>query len=255
MSIAQPLYKNGKDYKARFDTKLIAFCYHKNALLNYLRSQHQLGPKSQPFNSATSWSDLTDFASFYFSRQERHRLPTKRGGALREIAKALGQAHRLASSPARDEVDSDLVKAACAQAKISPDLMSQINSNQKRPLRSVAFSLAAAGWINERIRDLSLLEAIARRAVNDERVRRGRPKGSSVLPSWDAIVALARIYRRSTDGKPAAGTGSFSKFAHMVFIALGEHNVKHNSLVEAIKRARLQARAYATRHGGLSPFS
>lgn len=185
------------------------------------------------------WSNLCGLAT------EIKKLTwSNRSLPLDKIATALKRAGCSEDRSSKDII-ANLSSASFAGTKITPEFVLAMG---EPVLGSIASELA------NRFNSLVALERMARRAASDMRVKPGKPKGPSVLPPWDAIVGLARIYRRSTGSKPGAGRGPLSRFAYRLFVALDHRSVKEKSLVEAIKRARIRARIYAGRNGTSSPF-
>jgi hypothetical protein len=88
---------------------------------------------------------------------------------------------------------------------------------------------------------LADLETAALRAADEVPKRRGRPKGTVLLP-WEFIATLAEIYQSSTELKPGAGDGPFARFVYAFITALGRANIEYDSIVDAIKDTRDRAR-------------
>ena len=87
---------------------------------------------------------------------------------------------------------------------------------------------------------LAALEAVALRAADEVVTKRGRPKGTAILPS-DFIATLAFIYRESTQSKPGAGEGPFARLCVAFLAALGRRDITDESVFEGIKDTRVWA--------------
>src|SRR5260370_14356179 len=99
------------DLEVPDDARLAEFGKHKNPLLDMLRKAHARGQKSEPFNEDKAWRSLTGLAVFYFRRGgvKQKTMPTSgRIEDLRDIARALGRARRLASRAMRSDVPDAL---------------------------------------------------------------------------------------------------------------------------------------------------
>jgi hypothetical protein len=146
---------------------------------------------------------------------------------LRQLAKVAGQARQLVDNATRDDVGDDIFKAWCAEANIS--------------LASIIRDMKLVGRIADEIQKiipaLATIETAARRAAVDLHSRRGRPKGTEILPR-ECIWALAKVYRRSTGVKPGAGNGPFARFVHAFLTAVGRHVLEYHTVIALIKNAR-----------------
>jgi hypothetical protein len=231
------------------DARLAAFDRHKAALLAHLRNVHKRGLKSEPFDADKSWRDLTRLVQFYFwwTKMKQETMPAAdRVERLRELEKALGRARGMADKAMQDDVGLDLFGAWFAGTNI--------------PLASVVLDdggssvlTRIADEIKNVVASLATLETAAHRAAHDVRTERGRPKGTSVLPS-DYIIALADLYRRSTGLKPGAGDGPFARFVGAFLTAIGRRDdILDASINDAIKDARTHSRQNP-KGRGLSPF-
>ena len=104
------------------------------------------------------------------------------------------------------------------------------------------------------VTSLAALETAATRAADNVSTRRGRPKGTAILPRH-FIEALAAVYRDTTGSKPGAGDGPFAKFVMEFLTALGHRNIQYESAIDAIKDARRWAlKRPAASKWGPSPF-
>jgi hypothetical protein len=217
--------------KAAIDAGLTSFERHKGKLLAVLRNAHERGPRSKPFDPDKTWSLLNGVAQFYFWRGsvKQDAMPAAdRARRLRELAKVLGRARHLVDKAMQDDVKGALF-SAWYDTNVRYDVVPE------GPLALVRiedeFDKVVAG--------LSALETAARRAVDDVRMKAGRPKGTAVLQK-DDIEGLAAVYRESTGSTPGAGDGSFAKFVMEVLTALGRH-LAYESVIDAIKDAGLRA--------------
>jgi hypothetical protein len=209
--------------------KLSSFAQHKRALLANLSNIYQRRPNTKPFAANKAWHELTRIAEFYFKEAEfrRKAVPVaRRVQRLRQIANALGRAGNLIDKT----VGGDLFKGWCAEANI----------------RATSYILTDEGWsalarvadtLEDTVANLSSLERAARRAVDDMRPGRGRPKGTVVLPT-DCVRALAAVYQASTGRKPGKGKGPFAQFVYAFLTAVGQRVLAYQSVVDVIKTVR-----------------
>lgn len=218
--------------KAAIDANSSAFEQHKEKLLAVLRDVHKRGgPRSEPFDPDKTWRQLTSIAQLYFwrGRLRQDTMPAAdRTKRLRELAKALGRARRLADKAMQDEV-----KAALFSAWHHPNVRYDVVPDGPLALVRVEdeFDKVVAG--------LSALEAVARRAADDVGTKAGRPKGTGALQK-DDIEGIAAVYRDSTGSMPGSGDGPFAKFVIEVLTAMGRH-LAYESVIDAIKDAGLRA--------------
>ncbi len=239
------------------ETGLAEFGRHKDALLAILRDGHERGLKSvpvdadgtkpMPFDADRAWRlHLEGLASQYFHwewvKQEVTK-PADRQAQLRDIAKVLQRARGVISGAIQSDVADDLISgwwegtSEYAEAKGHfVDLL-----YIQREFEKVVTSLAT-------------LETAAIRAADNVPTRRGRPKGTAIMPR-NFIEALAAVYRDATGSKPGAGDGAFAKFVMEFLTALGRRNIEYESVIDAIKDARTWSltRAAADKWGP-SPF-
>jgi hypothetical protein len=213
--------------KAAIETSLTAFEKHKEALLAMLRNVYERGPKSEPFDADKTWHDLTLSARIYFWRGtvKQETMPTADCiNRLRQIARALGRARRLADK-------QDDVRGALFSAWYDDNV--RYDTVPTEPLVLVRFE----NEFDKVIAGLFAMETLAHRAVDDLRKKGGRPKGTAVLQK-DDIEGLAGVYRDSTNSIPGAGDGLFAKFVMKFQRALGcPSNLKYESVIDAIKDA------------------
>lgn len=239
------------------ETGLAEFGRHKDALLAILRDGYERGlksapvdtdgAKSMPFDADRAWRlHLEGLAHQYFHREwvkQEVTKPAVRQAQLREIARVLERARDMISEVTQSDVGNDLISGwwegtseyAEAEGRFVDLLYIQ------REFEKVVISLSA-------------LETAATRAADGVSTRRGRPKGTAIMPQ-DYIEALAAVYRNTTGSRPGAGDGPFAKFVMEFLTALGRHNIQYESVIDAIKDARRWAlkRPAATKWGP-SPF-
>ena len=232
----------------KFSAELTKFKAHKSRLLELLYNGHASGPKHFPFDRDKSWLYLDRFASFYLRNDDSdkqwalERVPNVK--RLSDLVEHLGHACDLLRHGTYGDVGSDVFTA----------WSSQIIFSQKASLEFMRSKKLSLDEFNRSLVALAKLNVAACAAADSVRRNPGRPKGPSVLPSSDVIIGLASVYRRCTGSKPGAGTGAFAEFSKGCLVALGKTGVKKGSLVNAIKRARKDARVYADRNGMSSPF-
>jgi hypothetical protein len=205
MSVEKPRPKNtfwhieverAEAVYARKEAALAPFNRHKAALLAHLRKAYERGPKSEPFDEEKSWHDLTRLAEWYFWLEEMIQETMPAAGRikkLRELATILGRARGMLHKAMQDDVGTDLFKA--------------LFEGPGEPLSSVH---RIANEMENVVDSLAPLETAARRAMDKVRAKRGRPAGTSVLPS-DFVIALAHMYRKSTGRKRGKGNGPFAR--------------------------------------------
>ncbi len=223
---------------ASLDASLIAFNKHKETILDMLRSKHERGSKSKPFDADRSWRDLSHLAELYF--WEAKIKPEARPASdhverLRDLAKALGRARRMAEKAMQGDIGRDLFRAVFFNKKsqASPFSLAWVPPDDDDPPFD---PVHLADTIKNVVAGLATLETAANRAADDMRIR-GRPKGTGVLSSG-YILALALTYRESTGHKPGAGNGPFARFVGAFLEALGRSNITSTTLIGTIKDAR-----------------
>src|SRR4051794_28534892 len=102
-----------------FAAEFAAFKQHKDTLINALRKSHGGGCKS--FDEGNAWRVLARVAMWYLHRPEIKRktvLPVRRRERLRELAKALNRAQKMAAKAMQDDVGLDLFTGWCAKGNI-----------------------------------------------------------------------------------------------------------------------------------------
>jgi hypothetical protein len=238
--------------KARNKARLAPFNRHKEALLAILSYVYDRGPKSAPFDEIESYRRLTRLAQWYFSRDEMKKatMPAaKRAKRLGELEKALGWARIMTEWAMQDEVGEDLFIALCVEANIT-----SASVHPRADGSSVLTDLSRK--VKEVVASLNTLESAARRAARGVRRRGGRPKGTVALP-LDYIIALALLYRQSTEVRPGAGPGPFARFVCEFLRGVGQAYPVSASVIDAIKDARLQAQKLLAAAGYpiASPFA
>jgi len=233
----------------RVAAELTKFNSRKGRLLKILHNGYETGPKHAPFDKDKSWINLTDFARFYLGQEKFdkklaiERVPRAR--RLSDLAEQLDHAYDLVGHGIFSDLGSDLFTAWSEHIKFS-EASSFVEFQRSKELSLVEFRRSLVA--------LAELSSAAHKAADYERRNPGRPKGPSVLPSSDAILGLASVYRRCTGSKPGAGTGIFADFSKECLDALGKPGIIKGSLVNAIKSARKNARVFADRNGVPSPF-
>jgi hypothetical protein len=238
------------------ETGSAKFGRHKEALLAILRDEYKRGLKSAPVDAdgaepmpfdtdRAAWHSLESLAYQYFHRErvkQKAAKPADRQARLRDIAKVLERARDMIRETMQSDFGGDLISGwwegtseyAEAEGRFVDLLYIE------REFEKVVTSLAA-------------LETAAIRAADGVPTRRGRPKGTAILPR-DYIEALAALYRDTTGSKPGAGDGAFAKFVMKFLTALGR-NIEYASVIDAIQDARTWSlvRASANKWGP-SPF-
>jgi hypothetical protein len=235
------------DHEWPDDVRLAEFDKHKKTLLDMLRNEHKRGPKSEPFDGDKTWRSLTGLARFYLfrGRAKQETMPAAdRIKRLRVVAKVLERAKDMTSEAMQS--GNDLYSAWCeANAYFRHD-----TDDLKPPLTPVRIKefdpVRTKDEFDKVFAGLASLETAARKATNDVRTKRGRPKGDAVLP-LDFIWGLGTLYRDSTGSIPGAGE-PFVQFVHEFLAAIGRpkkctgDDTSPDYVVEAIKYARKQAR-------------
>lgn len=221
-----------KEHYASIAGRLAAFAKHKNDLLAHLRKACERSPKSEPFDADAAWRHLSLLAEAYFwqpIRKQETLLPARRVDQLRDLAKALGRAHRLADKALQDDVGYDLFRAWVAGANIplNDDGLMGVIHEIKKVVESVA-----------------TLEAAANRAARHVPTKAGAPRGTGILPP-DYITALEERYRRSSGLEPKMDAEPFAEFVGEFLTAVGPvKDPSEDYVFEALKYARRQARKH-----------
>ncbi len=233
MSVAKPSRINGMWVHPAIVGDVIAFEQHKKDLLSNLRETFERGPRSKPFDENKSSRNLTLFAKWYF--EDRTKQRTMHGNdhvkRLRELKDALGSARGVADKAMRDGFVYDLARAWIAATNISPTTTTRTD-----------FGIRITATIKKLVVGLAALETLAGRAADNVPMRRGRPKGTAVLPA-DYIHGLARVFKESTGRRPSRVEGPFARFVRVFLTALGEGDaLSEKYVVEMIKTARTQIR-------------
>jgi hypothetical protein len=228
--------------------QLAKFGEHKDVLLRCLRSAYDRGPKTNPFDRDKLWSQIEGLAYAHYMLlqiEQETVIPAERKTRYRDIANALAHAHRLIEEAMRStDLEDDLINSwwqgtteyAEANGRFV-DVLYIVNEFKKK------------------IAELAALQSAAARAAEEVQRGRGRPKGTSVLPSR-YIRELARLYRNHTGLKPGAGQGPFARFAMAYLTAIGHGNVgsvTEATLIDIIKDIRSRMRRNPT-GGKPSPF-
>ncbi len=218
---------------------------HKDELLDLLRKVYERSPKTKPFDANNAWRHLTFVAYVYFRReaevsQKRARMPAgDRVKLLRQLGNALCVARRKADEAMKTVRGYWFVE--WAEANGNPDFTDPIISRFEEEFE-------------KRVAGLAGLETAAFRAAETARNRDGRPPGTGVLPH-DFIIPLAGVYRDITKANSGAGDGPFARFVWEFLTALGRaDDIEYESMIDAIKGARLWSLKHSAREWGSSPF-
>ena len=204
---------------AGIEAHLAAFEAHKEDLLAILRNMHGRDPKSEPFDAERASRGLTHLAGGFFWRERIKQEMVPAGecvARLRELAMVLGKARGMLDKAWNDEVGGNLFSAWCEE-KVRYDLVPTDRIDDE---------------FDKVVANLADLETAALRAADQVPERRGRPKGTVLLP-WEFIATLAEIYQSSTELKPGAGDGPFARFVYAFITALGRANIEYDSIVDA----------------------
>jgi hypothetical protein len=237
VSLFQPIPIIGKA-QAPVAAQLAEFEKHKSNLLNKLQNGCKKSrSKSDPFDADKSWDELTQLVQLFFWGQLKGQdtLPTRdRIKRLRQLTRALRQAHGLTRRAISDGVGDDLYRARIVQKNISLISADQIDKDGSSILTRIADE------IKEMVDALATLETMSHAAATSADVlsKTGRP---ALLPR-DCIQGLARVYRSSTGSKPGRGAGPFADFASGFALAVGKTGFSRRSLIDAIQDAHLQFR-------------
>jgi hypothetical protein len=232
--------------KPAIEAALTAFDRHQEALLTILRNDYEAGLRAEPFDANRSWRGVTSLAGTYFWRarvKQQVMSAAELVARLHELEKAFGMARAMADKAMQDDVGGALCSSWWEGTSENAEAEGRFVDLLyiEREFKKVVTSLAA-------------LETAAIRAADDVPTRRGRPKGTAILPR-DYIEALAAVYRDTTGAKPGAGDGPFAKFVMEFLTALGRRNIEYESVIDAIKDARTWSLMRATANkSGPSPF-
>lgn len=243
----RPEYEaNMKALLAAIEICLAEFGRHKGALLAILRDGYDRGVKSapvdgdgtkpMPFEPDRAWDHLVSVASQYSHREwakQRVTTAADRQARLRDTAKALRRARDMISEAMQSDVGNDLISAWW---DTDPAPMRLLFGEDNALLDIVDLHI-----FDKAVALVAALEATALRAADDVPARRGRPKGTAILP-WDFIATLAFIYRESTRSKPGAGEGPFARLCVEFLTALDRRNITDKSVFEAIQDTRVWAK-------------
>jgi hypothetical protein len=231
--------------KASIDEGLRAFERHKKELLDVLSNAYERGLKCEPFDADYTWRKLTSVASYYIYKElikQKTMNPPDRQAKLRDLAKTLKRASDTIRETLQSDVGNDLI-SAWWDADATRASVPFGNDGQSDFVDLQFFEKTGAL--------LAALEAVALRAADEVVPKRGRPKGTAILP-LDFIVTLAGIYRESTQSKAGAGEGPFARLCVAFLTALGRRIITDESVFEAIKDARVWAQSSRWPSG--SPF-
>jgi hypothetical protein len=226
---------------APIQKQLAKFSEHKEVLLSCLRKAYDRGPKTKPFERDKLWVQIEGLAHLHYMLlqiEQETVSPAERKTRYSDIANALGRAHSLIEEAMRStDLEDDLINSwwlgtteyAEANGRFV-DVLYIVNEFKKK------------------IAELAALQSAAARAAEEVQRGRGRPKGTSVLPS-KYIRELARLYRGHTGLKPGAGQGPFARFAMAYLTAIGHGNVgsvTEATLIDIIKDIRSGMRRNST---------
>jgi hypothetical protein len=218
------------------DARFTVFLRKIPDLRRELHAAYERGPKLAPFNEAKSAEDLSHFGWRYFGLGQPNGYNAPRTKQLRELADWLGWAYKLLKN------DIDNFYGELSTAWIAGPV----------PIKEIS---RVTNELNNAIVGLGKLVLAAQRAAQGKPSRRGRPRGPSKLPPAQVIIGLAAVYRRSTGLRPTASK-VFTTFAQNCLSTLWRHDIKYNSLREAIKGAKQVADKYAAANPEwLSPFA
>jgi hypothetical protein len=230
---------------ASINAGLSTFQLHKKDFLDILSNAYERGSKSEPFDADNTWRSLTSVASHYFHRElvkQKAMKPADRQAKLQDLAKTLKRASDTIREALQSDVGNDLI-SAWWDADATRASLPFGNDGQSDFVDLHFFEKTSAL--------LAALETVALRAADDVVTKRGRPKGTAILP-WDFIATLAVIYRESTQSKPGAGEGPFARLCVAFLSALGRRNITDESVFEAIKDTKVWAQNSKWSSG--SPF-
>lgn len=220
-------------WQSTIASELAAFDDRKDALLDKLRRGYKLGSNSDPFDANQSWRDLTHLAKMYFYERNIRGTtiaPADSVQRLRKLERVLHRAHNLVARAMRDEVGVDLFMGWLGAKEITKGSPLDFEIDDKK---TSSVLIHAADAMKEVVSGLAILEAVAAAAATNAISKVGRP---ALLPRH-CIQGLARVYRKSTGGKPGRGAGPFADFAFEFMIAVGQIGFQYESLIEAIQRA------------------
>ena len=158
-------------------------------LLDIISNAYERGPKSEPFDADYTWRNLTSVASHYFHRELVEAKCDEPGRSSGEIAGS-GKDIKARSDSIREALQSDVgndLISAWWDADATRASLPFGNEGQSDFVDLQFFEKTGAL--------LAALEAVALRAADEVVTKRGRPKGTAILPS-DFIATLAVIYQR-----------------------------------------------------------
>jgi hypothetical protein len=161
-------------------------------------------------------------------------LPVQRVERLKDLAKALNRAHKIACKTMQGEVRRDLWAGWW------------LENNPNPPARVGGFEP-----IKEALTAVSKLEAAAQRAARGIGTRRGPRPGTGILSESD-VVDLIRVFRIGTGQNPIFGSGSFADFVGKFLIAVGRPQ-QANYIIENFHYLRKRVRKESRRLGRV-PF-
>lgn len=214
-----------------FPEKMDAFEKHRKVLLENLLGVR--GRKSETFDAARTWCDLTQVAKLYYHSQTSERgvmSGAERGKRLRQLERALRLARGLTDRAMKDDLEFYLRKAWCVESDV-PIVAYPIETDGSSVLMRKADELKTMAAT------LATLQTIARAALTNDKPDKG---GRSTVLSRDLIQGLARVYRTSTGAKPGRGAGPFADFVSEFALAVGKTGFSRRSLIGAIQDAHLQ---------------
>jgi hypothetical protein len=224
---------------------------HKKTILAVLG-----GASTNPmaFHADRSWRYVLGLAEFYLweaTEDLERMLAAATVKRLRKLASALQQASALVHKAMGDDVGAELFDAWWGGPEYDP-------------MGPYVDLVADEREFKKTVANLEALTEAAHKAANAVRTRRGRRKGTGILP-FDFVEGLAAVYRDATGKIPGASGGPFAKFVCAVLDALGRYNeaeddnmtgaLKSESVVDAIKDTRVWALERRTPgKWGPSPF-
>ena len=231
MNVFQPIEIQTREQAlAPIAARLAAFKAHEASLLNILRNERS--HHSGSFDEGKSWSDLCEFAEFYFRGEDLNKSTmsgAERSMRLRQLARALRRARSLTDQALKDDVGNVLYRAVGAERGIGPHSVLTIDDDVLPRL---------IDEIKEMATTLTILEKAAHAAVDlDKRSREHSRGGRPTLFPKQYIQVLARLYRSSTGSRPGRGNGPFANFASAFFVAAGQTGFSRSSLIDAIQDA------------------
>jgi hypothetical protein len=229
--------------KAATEAGLVRFDHHKERLLTILRDRHDRVRKSEPFDETKSWSGLTSLARSFFwqARVNQETMPAAdRKVRLRTLATALKRSSIIVDEAMQNDVGDELFSAWCEGS--DEPLVSVVRNDDG----TLAMVRMPEEEFKKAVASLAALTTAALRAANEahaKRPGRGRPKGTTVLPTG-YIEVLATLYRESTGAKPGAGPGPFVRFVCAFLAAIGAANISEGYVVELAQAASSRTRTH-----------